>query len=115
MAGRKGGGRFEARLTTSWNRKGPAFLCPRKVSERVMYPWPIGDFDNAMDEALDTAMNYLERTGQAEKFVEVQRVAAMAVVTAWKMGVRHRLRLANIAIKTVERKTEPCSDDKERG
>jgi len=25
-----------------------------------MYPWPIGDFDNAMDVALDTAMNYLE-------------------------------------------------------
>ena len=39
-----------------------------------MYPWPIGDFDYAMDEALDTAMNYLERSGQAEKFVEVQRV-----------------------------------------
>jgi hypothetical protein len=68
-----------------------------------MYPWPIGDFDYAMDEALDTAMNYLERSGQAEKFVEVQRVAAMAIATAWKMGERHRLRLANI--KAVERKT----------
>jgi hypothetical protein len=41
--------------STSWNRKGPAFLFPRKVSERVMYPWPIGDFDNAMDEVLDIA------------------------------------------------------------
>ena len=29
-----------------------------------MYPWPIGDFDDAMDEALDIAMDYLERTGQ---------------------------------------------------
>jgi hypothetical protein len=38
-----------------------------------MYPWPTGDFDNAMDVALDTAMNYLERTGQAQNFVEVQR------------------------------------------
>ena len=27
-----------------------AFLSPRKVSERVMYPWPIGEFDNAMDK-----------------------------------------------------------------
>ena len=78
-----------------------------------MYPWPMGDFDNAMDVALDTAMNYLERTGQAEEFVAVQRVAAMAIMTAWKMGVRHRL--ANIAIKAVERKTEPSSDDKEGG
>jgi len=73
-----------------------------------MYPCSIGDFDYAMDEALDTAMNYLERSGQAEKFVEVHRVAAMAIVTAWKMGERHRLRLANI--KAVERKTEPFSE-----
>ena len=30
-----------------------AFLFPRKVSERVVYPWPIGDFHNAMDEVID--------------------------------------------------------------
>jgi hypothetical protein len=86
-----------------------------KVSERVMYPWPVGDFDYAMDEALDIAMDYLKRTEQAVKFFEVQRVAAMAIVAAWKMGVRHRVRLANIAIKAVERKTEPFSDDQKRG
>ena len=33
-----------------------------------MYPWPIGDFDNAMDVALETAMDYLEHTGQATEF-----------------------------------------------
>jgi hypothetical protein len=92
-----------------------AFLFPRKVSERAIYPWPIGDFDNAMDEALDIAMDYLERAEQAVKFIEVQRVAAMAIVAAWKMSVRHRVRLANIAIKAVERKTEPFSDDQKRG
>jgi hypothetical protein len=75
-----------------------------KVSERAMYPWPVGDFDNAMDVALDTAMNYLERTGQAEKFVEVQRVAAMAIVAARKGGMRNRIRLANVAIEAVEGK-----------
>jgi len=32
-----------------------------------MYPRSIGDFDNAMDEALDIAMDYLERTGQSVK------------------------------------------------
>jgi hypothetical protein len=32
-----------------------------------MYPWPIGDSDYATDEALDIAMNYLERTEQAVK------------------------------------------------
>ncbi len=30
-----------------------AFLFPRKVSERVMYPRPIGEFDNAMDKGTD--------------------------------------------------------------
>jgi hypothetical protein len=80
-----------------------------------MYPWPIDDFDYVMDQALDIAMDYLERTEQAVKFIEVQRVAATAIVTAWKMGVRHRLRLANIAIKAVERKAEPFLEDQERG
>jgi len=84
----------------------------REVSERVMYPWPIGDFDNAMDIALDAAMNYLQRTGQAQKFVEVQRVAAMAIVAAWKQGVRHRVKLTNIAIAAVERKMEPSPNPK---
>jgi hypothetical protein len=51
-----------------------------------MYPWPIGDFDNAMDEALDIAMDYLERTEQAVKFIEVQRAAAMAIVTALRLS-----------------------------
>jgi hypothetical protein len=80
-----------------------------------MYPWPIGDFDYAMDVALDTAMNYLERTGQAEKFVAVQRVAATAIVTTWKTGERRRLRLADIAITAVERKTQPSSQDQRLG
>src|SRR5712675_3335405 len=92
-----------------------AFLFPRNVSERVMYPWPVGDFDYAMDEALDIAMDYLEPTEPTVKFIEVQRVAAMAIVAAWKMGVRHRVRLANIAIKAVERKTDPFLDNQKRG
>jgi hypothetical protein len=47
-----------------------------------MYPWPMGDFDYQMDEALDIALNYLELTGQAVNFIEVQRAAAMAIVAA---------------------------------
>jgi hypothetical protein len=44
-----------------------------------MYPWSTGEFDNAMDVALDIAMNYLDRTGQAPMFREVQWNAAMAI------------------------------------
>jgi hypothetical protein len=69
-----------------------------------MYPWPMGDFDYQMDEALDIALNYLELTGQAVNFIEVRRAAAMAIVAAWKMGVRHRIKLAHVAIKAVEQK-----------
>jgi hypothetical protein len=75
-----------------------------RLSERVMYPWPIGDFDYKMDEALDIALDYLELTGQAVNFFEVQRTAAMAIVAAWKAGVRHRIKLAHVAIKAVEQK-----------
>ena len=46
-------------------------FCSESFSERIMYPWPMGDFDYSMDVAFDTAMNYLERPGQAEKFVAV--------------------------------------------
>jgi hypothetical protein len=80
-----------------------------------MYPWPTGDFDKAMDVALDTAMNYLERTGQAEDFVDVQRVAAMAILAAWRQGERRRIKLANLAIQAAERKAKLLSEYKKRG
>ena len=80
-----------------------------------MYPWPTGDFDNATDVALDTAMNYLQRTGQVENFVEVQRVAAMAILAAWKKGERRGVSLANLAIRAAERKAKPLSEHKKRG
>jgi hypothetical protein len=56
-----------------------------------------------MDVALETAMSYLEQTGQVSEFPKVQRMAATAIVAAWKTGEKNRIRLANIAIRTVER------------
>ena len=69
-------------------------LFPRKARERVMYPWPIGNFDYGMDDALDIALNYLTLTGQAVMFQEVRSTAATAIAAAWRGGVRHRIRLA---------------------
>jgi hypothetical protein len=69
-----------------------------------MYPWPFGEFDNVMDESLDIAMDYLIRTGQAVKFREAQATAAYAIATAWRAGVRNRMRLSNVAIRAVEQK-----------
>jgi hypothetical protein len=67
-----------------------------------MYPWPVGNFDYVMDDALDIAMNYLMLTGQAVLFQETQATAAKAIVAAWQRGVKHRIKLANAAIKVVE-------------
>jgi hypothetical protein len=58
----------------------------------------IGD----VGDALDIAMNYLDLTGQAVMYEEVRSTAAMAITAAWKVGVRHRIRLAHIAIKVVD-------------
>jgi hypothetical protein len=69
-----------------------------------MYPWPFGVFDSVMDDALDIAMDYLLRTGQATKFRETQATAANAIATAWRAGVKNRLRLINTAIMAVEDK-----------
>ena len=67
-----------------------------------MYPWPHGDFDNAMDDALDIAMDYLIRTDQAVNFMEAQTLAADTIANAWRAGVRSRMRLTNMAIRAVE-------------
>lgn len=64
-----------------------------------MYPWPV---DDVMNEALEIAMNYLSRTGKAVKFMAVQNAAAEAIIAAWQGGVRHKIRLANYAIRAVE-------------
>ena len=67
-----------------------------------MYPWPFGDFDNVMDDALDIAIDYLIRTDQAVNFREAQTLAANAIANAWRAGVRSRMRLTNMAIRAVE-------------
>jgi hypothetical protein len=69
-----------------------------------MYPWPFGDFDNVMDEALDVAMDYLVQRGLAVEFKEAQKMAANAIAEAWRAGVRNRVRLSNMAIRAVEQK-----------
>jgi hypothetical protein len=67
-----------------------------------MYPWPFAEFDYVMDDALSIAMDYLIRTDQATKFRETQTTAANAIASAWRAGVRNRVRLTNLAIRAVE-------------
>jgi hypothetical protein len=70
-----------------------------------MYPWPVGNFDYVMDEALDIAMNYLSATDQAANFRVVQTIAAKAIIAAWQNGSKHKIKLANCAIRAVELST----------
>jgi hypothetical protein len=65
-----------------------AFLYPVKIFGVFMYPWPVGNFDYVMDDALDIAMNYLQLTGQAVLFKEAQATAAGAIIAAWQRGVK---------------------------
>jgi hypothetical protein len=107
--GRTGDGQAALHRNPSWVL---AFLFPRKSPELAMYPWPIGNFDYGMDDALHIALDYLDRTGQAGMFQEVQSGAENAILAAWKAGVRHRIKLADIAIKAVERKAGPILEYK---
>jgi hypothetical protein len=68
-----------------------------------MYPWPFGEFDNVMDDALNIAMDYLVRSDHAINFRKAQALAANAIAVAWRSGVRNRLQLTNLAIRAVER------------
>ena len=69
-----------------------------------MYPWPFGEFDNVMDDALNIAMDYLIHTDEGANFRETQTLAANTIAVAWRSGVRNRLRLINPAIRAVEQK-----------
>src|SRR3981081_4508142 len=77
---------------------------PMKNVGCAMYPWPFGEFDSVMDDALNIATDYLMRTGHAVKFQEAQEVAAQAIAVAWRSGVVHRCGLSNRAIRSVEQK-----------
>lgn len=46
--------RLEKACGLKWNANSPLAFYSESFSERIMYPWPIGDFDYAMDVALDT-------------------------------------------------------------
>ena len=57
-----------------------------------------------MDDALNIAMDYLIRTGQAAQFKETQATAANAIALAWRAVERNRIRLTNLAIRAVEQR-----------
>jgi hypothetical protein len=75
----------------------------------MLFPWPMGVDDVLLDESLKIAMVYLEMTGQADNFVDVQRRVASTILAAWLDGVRHPIRLGNYGIGVIEGKQKPRS------
>jgi hypothetical protein len=69
---------------------------------RGPYPWPIANPDPKLQEALDIAMDYLELTGQASPYTEVEMACATIIQGIWEIGIRHRVKMANYAIVAIE-------------
>jgi hypothetical protein len=70
----------------------------------VTYQWPVFVTDSVVQEALDIALDYLERSGQAYPYSEIQHLCAKTIFDEWNAGKRQRLWLANKAIMAVEKK-----------
>jgi hypothetical protein len=66
------------------------------------YLWPLPHPDPVLDDALDIALAYLEATGQAKAGNDTQHLVATAVLAAWLEGRRHKIRLANLGIVSVQ-------------
>lgn len=69
---------------------------------RYDHEWPLRCPDPALQEALEIALDYLQRTGQAEPRDGTDRVVSDAILDAWSHSVKHPLRLANAGILAVE-------------
>jgi hypothetical protein len=76
----------------------------------MLYPWPLDVDSRLLGEALEIAMDYLERTGQAYPFAAIQQICAFTIHNAWREGRRHKLRLANDAIRAIEKKVRPLEE-----
>jgi hypothetical protein len=66
-----------------------------------MYPWPTTD--PVLEQALTIALDYLEFTGQAVRYRETRGLCADVIVLAWRGGIRHRIKLADLAIAAIEK------------
>lgn len=53
-------------------------------------------------KSLDTAMNYLEQTGQANPLSQTRGFCAQVIYEEWKVGRRHSVWFANKAITALE-------------
>lgn len=68
-----------------------------KMRYEIIAPVPL------IQQSLDIAMQYLQRTGQAYPISQTQNFCSDVIFEEWKTGRRHPVWLANKAIVTLER------------
>jgi hypothetical protein len=71
-----------------------------KLSEDCMMTVTENEF--LLDDALDIAMRYFDLPSDSAEYASVEKFAADAIMDEWKLGVRHRIVLANKAIAVIE-------------
>jgi hypothetical protein len=70
---------------------------------RYDYEWPLRYPPRVLDEAFEIALDYLQGTGQAVPWDGTDHVVAAVILAERSRGIKHPIRLANSAIRTVER------------
>jgi hypothetical protein len=75
-----------------------------KLSKDCMmtHPWPVTENEFLLDDALDIAMRYFDLPPDSAEYASVEKFAADAIMDEWKLGVRHKIVLANKAIAVIE-------------
>jgi hypothetical protein len=65
-------------------------------------PWPVAENEFLLEDALDIAMRYFDLPPDSAEYASVEKFAADAIMDEWKLGVRHKIVLANKAIAVIE-------------
>ena len=83
------------------------FLCLTRTRGTINVRHRLADGceDPRLQEAMDIAMTYLERTGALRLLVNAEDLVAVEVLGAWGRGVRHKIALANAGIVAAEKQS----------
>lgn len=68
----------------------------------VTRPWLVTENEFVLDDALDIATRYFDLLPDSPEYARVEKFAADAIMDEWKLGVRHKIVLANKAIAVIE-------------
>jgi hypothetical protein len=77
-------------------------------------PWPVTENEFLLDDALDIAMRYFDLPPDPAEYASVEKSAADAIMDEWKLGMRHKIGLANKAIAVIEDR-HPLANELRRG